>query len=168
MVDSHDFKAVPGQGIQAVIEGQSILIGTAYFMQKEGIALDTFKDRLEALEAEGKTTVIMTVVDRPAALLGIADRIKEDSPQAVAMLQKMGFGHRRGEPFIPERHRQTGDMPEPSAEFSRHSRGFAFVTAHVDRQADDDAGEDHQVGNRLEFGVGAKGMDEPVCADGNR
>ncbi|NBD23408.1 heavy metal translocating P-type ATPase [Paenibacillus glycinis] len=86
------FSAVPGFGIEAVVEGQTLLIGTRRFLTERGVALDGERlQRFAALEENAKTVMLAAVNGRFAALLAVADTIKPTSRSAVAALKALGL-----------------------------------------------------------------------------
>lgn len=89
--DPQDFKAIPGHGVYARIDGKNIYIGNRRLMQKEGIAIDSIEEKLDKLEEEGKTAMIMAVDGKLAGIVAVADTVKENSKQAIDQLKKMGI-----------------------------------------------------------------------------
>ena len=85
------FEAVPGMGISAVINGKNVLIGTRRLLMKNGIELNDVELEISRLENEGKTAMLMSVDKKPAAVIAVADTIKQNSKQAVAELKKLGI-----------------------------------------------------------------------------
>ncbi|WP_225446272.1 heavy metal translocating P-type ATPase [Paenibacillus rhizovicinus] len=86
------FAAVPGYGIEAVVEGRAIVIGTRRFLLGRGIPISDAKlERLAALEAEAKTVMLAAVDGVYAASIGVADTIKPTSRSAVSALKALGL-----------------------------------------------------------------------------
>jgi Cu+-exporting ATPase len=85
------FKAVPGQGARAVVEGRAILVGNPEFMSSNGIDLNGLRPRVEKIQQEAKTAVLVGLDDRIVGLLAISDRIKPEAHQAVESLQAEGM-----------------------------------------------------------------------------
>ena len=85
------FSAVAGQGIEAQVAEHKVLVGSPKFMAEYGMVLNDLDSKMETLQAEAKTTVIVAVDGQIAGLLGIADTVKEGSQEAIAELQHMGF-----------------------------------------------------------------------------
>ncbi|ADH99346.1 heavy metal translocating P-type ATPase [Salisediminibacterium selenitireducens] len=86
-----DFQAVPGHGLSGVAEGKPLHIGTRKLMSKEGMSVDGFEDQMAELEKAGKTVMILAYDRIPAALIAVADQVKETSGEAVKQLQKLGY-----------------------------------------------------------------------------
>ena len=86
-----DFAALPGAGIEATVDGRRLVIGTRRLMADRGIALDSGLARAEELEAAGKTVIFAAADGLLAALLAVADTVKEHSAEAIATLRGMGL-----------------------------------------------------------------------------
>ncbi len=80
------FKATPGAGVEAMVEGRSLRLGSPEWFAGSSLP----QAQLESLQGEGKTVVVLAEGDTLLALLAIADPLRETSPDAVARLQKIG------------------------------------------------------------------------------
>ncbi|WOD40287.1 heavy metal translocating P-type ATPase [Nodosilinea sp. E11] len=89
--EAQQFEAVAGSGVQGVVAGQSVQIGTHRWMQELGIATDRLQTQWDQLESLGRTVVWLAVDSQVEALLAIADAVKPSSIQAIAILQRMGL-----------------------------------------------------------------------------
>ncbi|NPV74539.1 MAG: copper-translocating P-type ATPase [Pelotomaculum sp.] len=87
--DPQQFKAIPGHGVAAELEGRKVLLGTRKLMKDNNIDISGLLADVEKLEEEGKTVMFMAVDGRMAAVIGVADIIKENSREAVAQLKEM-------------------------------------------------------------------------------
>ncbi len=85
------FEAVPGHGIEAVVDGHRVVAGNLALMSRHGIALDGLAGRADILAAEGKTPMLAAVDGRAAGLIGVADTLKPHSRQVVTALHRMGL-----------------------------------------------------------------------------
>ena len=89
---SGTFESITGQGVKGEIEGNVYLVGNRRLLEGNGIALsDEESERADALQVTGKTVVYFAGSGRMIALIAIADRIKENSVQAIARLQNAGI-----------------------------------------------------------------------------
>jgi len=86
-----EFSAVPGQGVEASVDGRAMLAGTRRLMDARGIDVSPAADLLEQLEAQGKTAVILAADGNVAGVIALADRIKPDSAQAAGALKRLGL-----------------------------------------------------------------------------
>jgi Cu+-exporting ATPase len=87
----HDFKAEPGYGVEAAIADHTLHIGADRYMRKLGIELGEVTARADALAAEAKTPLYAAVDGRLAALIAVADPLKDGSRDAVAALKALGL-----------------------------------------------------------------------------
>ena len=86
-----DFQAVPGLGVTARVNGQSVLLGNLAFCLREGLPADELVDHQDRLAQEGKTTIFLAVDGQPRGLLAAADTLKPGAVAAVAALKEMGL-----------------------------------------------------------------------------
>lgn len=87
--EPRDFKAIPGKGAQAVVNGKNVKVVSPGYLEEQSI--DTKGINVRKLEKEGKTTVYVLIDDRPAGVIALADIIREESRPAVARLQDLGI-----------------------------------------------------------------------------
>jgi Cu+-exporting ATPase len=85
------FKAIAGQGVQGEVEGKTLLFGNEKLMQEQGIELGDFVEKAQALAAEAKTPMYFAIDNTFAAIIAVADPIKEDSIAAIKRLQNNGI-----------------------------------------------------------------------------
>lgn len=86
------FQAIPGHGIEAIIDGRKIYLGNRQLMSVQKITLsDLVEEKMQKLEENGKTVMILAVDGTIEGLIAVADTLKENSAVAVSTLQKMGF-----------------------------------------------------------------------------
>jgi len=89
--DPDSFVAIPGHGVEVLLDGQRILVGTRKLMSDNNIVIDWIMPQIESLEEQGKTVMLMSVDNQMSGLLAVADTVKEHSAAAVAQLQKLGL-----------------------------------------------------------------------------
>ncbi|MBJ8114012.1 MULTISPECIES: heavy metal translocating P-type ATPase [Bacillus] len=88
---SATFEAIPGFGIESVVEGKQLLIGTRRLMKKFDIDIEEVSKSMEALEREGKTAMLIAINKDYAGIVAVADTVKDTSKAAIARLKKMGL-----------------------------------------------------------------------------
>ncbi|PEJ71244.1 heavy metal translocating P-type ATPase [Bacillus wiedmannii] len=88
---SETFEAIPGFGIESVVEGKQLLIGTRRLMKKFNIDIEEFSKSMEELEREGKTAMLIAINKEYAGIVAVADTVKDTSKAAIARLKKMGL-----------------------------------------------------------------------------
>ncbi|RQH02207.1 heavy metal translocating P-type ATPase [Paraburkholderia dinghuensis] len=84
------FEAIPGRGVRGVIDGKRYSIGNHRLVEELGRCSPKLEARLDMLEREGKTVVMLIDEDRVLALFAVADTVKDSSREAVAELHKLG------------------------------------------------------------------------------
>ncbi|MBA2646036.1 MAG: heavy metal translocating P-type ATPase [Pyrinomonadaceae bacterium] len=89
--EPQDFNAVPGHGVEAMVDGQRVLVGNRKLMTRENISLAEFEQVAARLADAGRTPMFVAVDSQPAGIIGVADTIKEDSVSAIRALQQMGL-----------------------------------------------------------------------------
>ncbi len=86
-----EFTAVPGQGIDAMPPDGRILLGNETMMNERGIDVSRLADRAIALQAQGKTVVVLAFAGRLLALIAVADVLKPDAAATIRRLREMGL-----------------------------------------------------------------------------
>ena len=86
------FEALPGHGVRASVDGRALEIGGPALLRARGAEMP---ERLRAVadesEGRGQTTVYLLEGPRVLAVLGLADRVREESRAAVERLHGMGI-----------------------------------------------------------------------------
>jgi Cu+-exporting ATPase len=85
------FEAIPGHGIEVVIDGIKVLIGNKKLMDNRNIALNELTSKSDALASEGKTPMYIAMENKIAGIIAVADVVKESSAKAIKKLQSMGI-----------------------------------------------------------------------------
>ncbi|MEW6286275.1 MAG: heavy metal translocating P-type ATPase [Chloroflexota bacterium] len=85
------FKAEPGHGVQAEVEGRSVIVGNKRMFESRGIPLGSLESEVSRLQSEAKTAMLVAVDGVAAGIIAVADTIKEGSKEAIAELHKMGL-----------------------------------------------------------------------------
>ncbi len=88
--DTDDFEAIPGKGVRAGYQGQTILLGNRRLMQHQNINIGNLDEKMEQLEGEGKTAMLMAIDGKAAGIIAVADTLKENAKVAVERLHQMG------------------------------------------------------------------------------
>ncbi|MDN4073322.1 heavy metal translocating P-type ATPase [Fictibacillus terranigra] len=88
---SSEFDAIPGYGIQAVVDDKKIFIGTRKLMKENNITIHDADTAMEELERNGKTAMMIAIENNYAGIIAVADTIKDTSQRAVSRLKSMGL-----------------------------------------------------------------------------
>lgn len=89
--DVTDFAALPGNGLSAKLNGNTIYGGSMKFIGTHVAVPEDMKKKSEALAESGKTPLFFAENEKLVGIIAVADMIKEDSPQAIRELQNMGI-----------------------------------------------------------------------------
>ena len=89
---SERFTSFGGRGVSAVVEGEEVLIGNQPFLEEHLVTIpEEAKDRIAALQDEGKTAVLVAAGGTLRGILAIADTLKATTKAAIADLKRMGL-----------------------------------------------------------------------------
>lgn len=89
--EAEDFQSIPGYGIEATVEGKSVLVGTRRLMESRGVDASEAYEAMSTLERAGKTAMLAAIDGSYAGLIAVADTVKETSAAAIARLKAMGI-----------------------------------------------------------------------------
>ena len=84
------FEAIPGHGIEVNIDNKDILLGNKKLMVDRNINI-TLQDESDRLANEGKTPMFMTIDNKLAGIVAVADTVKESSEAAIKKIHDMGI-----------------------------------------------------------------------------
>ena len=84
-----EFTSESGMGIQAVLDGKTVLVGNPKLMETHHIQIQNGQEAIIRLQNEAKTVVFMAVDGKLEGVFGIADPVKESSKEAIAELSQM-------------------------------------------------------------------------------
>ena len=88
--DAAAFTAEPGLGVRAVVDGRHVVVGSARMMRDLGLDTQSFAATADRLADAGKTPVYAAIDNRLAAIVAVADPIKDTTPAAIADLRRLG------------------------------------------------------------------------------
>jgi Cu+-exporting ATPase len=91
MDGTDEFRALEGMGVEAVMNGSRVLVGSYRLVGASGVDLSPLAAPAERLAAEGKTTAFVAVDGRLAGLIGLADTLKPSAHPAVEHLRGAGL-----------------------------------------------------------------------------
>ncbi|HHH41335.1 MAG TPA: cadmium-translocating P-type ATPase [Chloroflexi bacterium] len=89
-----DFRAIPGQGIEARVEDRVVWIGGERLFAERGVTLPAeLRAQVRRLEEEGQTVILVYADGRWMGLLTVADGLRPDAAEIVAALKRVGIAH---------------------------------------------------------------------------
>ncbi len=86
-----DFAAVTGKGVTGIIAGRRVAVGNAALLEDRGVVHAGLEARAEDLRKDGATAVFVTVDDKPAGIIAVADSIKTTTLAALDALRAEGM-----------------------------------------------------------------------------
>jgi P-type Cu2+ transporter len=89
---AEQFQAIAGQGVQAVVEGRSLMIGGPALLSRLGIELPPrLREALDRATTRAQTAITLVEGRTALAVLAVADAIREESQEAVRRLHEQGI-----------------------------------------------------------------------------
>lgn len=89
--DVTDFQSFPGNGLSGTLNGKEICGGNLSFIESKTAIPENIKASALELASMGKTPLFFSFDGKLAGIIAVADVIKEESPQAIKELQRMGI-----------------------------------------------------------------------------
>lgn len=89
--DVQVFRAIVGKGVEGRVSGADVALGNASLLEERAISAATFASTVDELRTEGQTVVFLAVAGQLAGVLGVADPIKESTPEALQALRDTGL-----------------------------------------------------------------------------
>ena len=90
-IEPSEFNAMPGYGVETTVEDRRVLVGNLKLMRRYDIDTSALEADVQRLQGDGKTAMYMAVDGKAAGVVAVADTIKEDSIEAIRVMQEMGL-----------------------------------------------------------------------------
>jgi Cu+-exporting ATPase len=91
LADVVGFNSVTGKGVKGTVSGKLVAVGNAELFHDLSVDPTLLLDRAEALRKEGQTVMLVAVDGKTAGIVGVADPIKESTPDAIRELKAAGL-----------------------------------------------------------------------------
>jgi Cu+-exporting ATPase len=88
---TESFESITGKGVKGLVDGHAVSLGNRALLEQLGIDPGTLASQAEEFRADGQTVMFVSVDGQVAGLLGIADPIKETTPEAIKQLHGLGI-----------------------------------------------------------------------------
>ena len=88
-----DVQIVPGKGVTGRFDGRFFWLGSHRFLEERGQETAEVHERAEALEAQGKTVIVVGNEDHVCGLIALADTVRPDAALSVHALREAGIEH---------------------------------------------------------------------------
>ena len=85
------FNAIPGHGIEVLIEKRDILLGNKKLMNDKNIDITSVNSQADQLATDGKTPMYIAIDNKLAGIIAVADTVKPSSKKAIETLHTMGI-----------------------------------------------------------------------------
>jgi P-type Cu2+ transporter len=84
-----DFTAIPGKGAKGKVDGMETMVVSPGYLKENSIQVND--ERIEGLYSQGKTVVFVLIDGKPAGAIALADIVRSESREAIALLKGMGI-----------------------------------------------------------------------------
>lgn len=91
LVSTTDFQSITGKGALATVSGRRVAVGNLALMETSGVDTSSIGAVVDELRSEGQTVMFVAIDGVLSGLIGVADPIKETTPEAIHDLQKLGI-----------------------------------------------------------------------------
>jgi P-type Cu+ transporter len=91
LVEATEFASVTGKGVRGRVDGKGVALGNLAMMEADGVDARSLVERAESLRRDGQTVMFVSVDGRLAGLVGVADPIKDSTPEAIRALRAEGL-----------------------------------------------------------------------------
>jgi Cu+-exporting ATPase len=91
LTDVESFESITGKGVKGRVENRSVVLGNRSLLEELGVDPGPFAEQGEKLRADGQTVMFVVVDGGIAGLLGVADPLKESTPEALQGLRTEGL-----------------------------------------------------------------------------
>lgn len=89
--EAGQFESITGKGVKGMVSGRRVALGNQKLMDDLGINLEGLLDEAKKLRSEGQTVMFISIDNKPAGFVGVADPIKKTTPRAVSSFHDEGI-----------------------------------------------------------------------------
>ncbi len=91
LTKTENFQSVTGKGVTGTVDGHAVALGNVKLLTDQGIDLGDLPQQADNLRADGQTVMLLAIDNKAAGLIGVADPVKETTPEAIRDLHKEGI-----------------------------------------------------------------------------
>ncbi len=91
LIQTESFQSVTGKGVTGDVDGRKVALGNLKLLESLGIDAGGLPQQADRQRAEGQTVMLLVVDGKAAGLIGVADPIKESTPEAIRNLHSEGI-----------------------------------------------------------------------------
>ncbi len=86
VVNTQSFESITGKGVKGQVDGHAVALGNRSLLDDLGIDPRELAGQAEKFRADGQTVMFVAIDGKAAGLVGVADPIKESTPEAIKQL----------------------------------------------------------------------------------
>jgi P-type Cu+ transporter len=90
LAETREFRSITGKGVVGSVDGKNVALGNAKLLEELNIEAGELWGQSEELRKEGQTVMYVVVDGAIAGLLGVADPVKQSTPEAIGLLHEDG------------------------------------------------------------------------------
>lgn len=91
LIDVKSFLNISGHGIEGVVKGKKVIVGTAKLMKDRNVSLELLRKEIDSLVSDGKTIMLASADGQLIGVIAVADKIKENAVAAISKMQELGL-----------------------------------------------------------------------------
>src|SRR6266481_2320050 len=91
LAETREFRSITGKGVVGSVDGKKVVLGNAKLLEELNIKAGELWGQSEELRKEGQTVMYVVVDGAIAGLLGVADPVKQSTPEAIGLLHEDGI-----------------------------------------------------------------------------
>jgi Cu+-exporting ATPase len=91
LVDVTGFESVTGKGVRGLVDGRTVALGNRAMMEAIGVDANALAAKAEERRGDGQTVMFVAIGDRLGGIVGVADPIKDSTPDAIRALEAEGM-----------------------------------------------------------------------------
>jgi Cu+-exporting ATPase len=91
LAEVQDFASVTGKGVRGLVDGRRVAVGNVQMLAEEGGVPDDLVTLADEKRRQAETVMFAAVDGQPAGLVGVADRVKSTTPEAIRALHAEGL-----------------------------------------------------------------------------
>jgi Cu+-exporting ATPase len=88
VVNTQSFESVTGKGVKGQVDGHAVALGNRSLLDDLGVDAGELVEQAEKFRADGQTIMFVVIDGKTAGLIGVADPIKESTPEAIKQLHE--------------------------------------------------------------------------------
>ena len=91
LAETRDFRSITGKGVVGLVDGKRVALGNRKLLEELKVEPGDFLNQSEELRKDGQTVMYVVVDEAVAGLVGVADPVKQSTPEAIRLLHQDGI-----------------------------------------------------------------------------